>query len=178
MFDLIDFTDLIPTWPNGYDAWDGVTTLLIIALLKGVRASIMERRSTYIDRFGWSIIWWDRTFAIAALAAVVWSLYPSLFFDFWSPRAANVILKIVSIWQLVEVLRAPKPRIEAATAGTPTDLNGLNVYATEEGDSGRSWYGREEDVRTDAERPDEPPLVERRHHYRRLEDRLLRGLGE
>ena len=136
----------VPEWPAGFDRWESFIVILALGLFKFYRATVLKRRSHYIDRFGWSIILFDYVFAFVFCVSILFSLYPELRHINIS-RGMLLLLLGVTIWQAAEVWRADTARVEitvGGTNGTPGD--------------------------------DAPPSQERRTHYRRLEDRQLRGL--
>jgi hypothetical protein len=142
----VTLDDLIPTWPPNYDRWEAMIALLIIAVLKIVRGTIMKRRSTSVDRLGWSIILWDWVFATAATLQVFWTLYPGTLLSPWFTRVNTGAIAVFALWQLYEVLVAQSDRVDRAVSGT---TNG-------------AW---------------QPDDADRRHTYRRAEDRALRGIN-
>ena len=187
--------DLIPTWPIGFDRWESVVTLILLGLFKLDRGGILKHRSAYIDRFGWSIIVFDITFGLAALHAVLVSLYPGLFLNIWQTRIATAVVVVAVLWQWWEVRTAPYQRVHEAMAGAtnghpverpPTSKESLQrtAAATERtadateriADDAREHQDADTARQDDAIRTDAPPSQERRTHYRRLEDRQIRGL--
>jgi hypothetical protein len=109
--------DLIPDWPAGFDAWEGVLALLVLAVLKLTRATVMRRRATSIDRLGWSILVFDVVFGVVALVAVLRVLYPSIGADLWIGRITTTSLMVVALWQVIEVVTAQPVRIETTMSG-------------------------------------------------------------
>jgi hypothetical protein len=110
-------SDLIPTWPIGFDAWEGVLALLVLAVMKLTRATVMKRRATAIDRLGWSILVFDVVFGLVALVAVLRVLYPAIGADLWIGRITTTSLIVVALWQVIEVVTAQPVRIETAMSG-------------------------------------------------------------
>ena len=137
---------LIPEMPSGFDAWETFIVIAALGLFKLYRATVLKRRSHHIDRFGWSIILFDYAFAVVFLVSITFTLYPGLRHITMS-RGLLLLLLAVTIWQAWEVWRADTARVDVTVGGT----NGTP------GD-------------------DAPPSQERRTHYRRLEDRQVRGL--
>ena len=178
----MQFNDLIPTWPAGFDDWESVVTLLLLGLFKIDRGGILKRRSAYVDSFGWSIIIFDITFGLAALHAVLVSLYPGLLLTIWQPRIITAVVVAVVIWQWVEVRTAPYQRVHEAMAGATNGTSSSRPSSTKESlDRTATATERTADaterIADDArEAQDAPPSQERRMFYRRAEDRHVRGM--
>lgn len=115
MRDLLEA--ITPAWPTGFDAWEGFITLLLLAIFKQVRGTLMQHRARYIDRFGWSIILYDYVFAVVFFTSCLFILYPGLNVTPWVGRVLLTLLIMATIWQLTEILRAAPPRVDAAAGG-------------------------------------------------------------
>jgi hypothetical protein len=114
----VNWASLVPNFPDSYTAWDGLTTLLFLAVFKLFRGTRMKRRSRYVDRMGWSIIIYDLIFGAVFAFASIWTLYPQLYGGVWTDHIVNAILKVITAWQFYETWNAPEPRVEAAISGT------------------------------------------------------------
>jgi hypothetical protein len=117
----VNLTDLIPTFPSGFDAWESLVTAFLIAVLKMYRARVMKHRSVFVDRFGWSIIGYDIIFGIAVLIGVFFTIYPGITPHVWIGRMATTWVLFAVIWQLAELYLASDARVNAAVAGAPID---------------------------------------------------------
>jgi hypothetical protein len=137
----VTLTDLVPTAPQGFDAWEGVFALAVLGILKLYRARVMKHRSSFVDRFGWSIIIYDVVFGIAAILTMVVSVYPGLSPHIWITRVSTTAVVIVAAWQLFEVRSAGVGRVDAAVSGAMGN-------ATPTNDSGeRRMYDRRQETR-------------------------------
>jgi hypothetical protein len=113
----MQMSDLIPTWPVGFDAWEGFTVLLVLGVLKLTRATVMKSRAQSVDRLGWSILIFDVVLGVFALQLLFRALYPGIPHDLWVGRIATAVVIVVALWQVVEVVTAQPVRIETAMSG-------------------------------------------------------------
>ena len=143
-----DAHHFVPEWPSGITAWESFLLILALGALKVYRGTVLKRRSLWIDRFGWSIITFDWAFGAVFLLSAFFRLYPDTTHPYLS-RALLFILGAFTLWQAYEVARAEHVRVTSSLGGLPN--------------------GHDHDL-------DTPPSPERRTHYRRAEDRQLRGL--
>lgn len=121
----MDIPSLVPTFPNTFDAWEGLVTILVIGILKLTRARFLKHRSEYIDRFGWSIISWDIVFGVSAMVVLFMTLYPGILPSVWIVRSMNAGIILIGFWQLAEIVTAPDHRIKSAMSGVkPVEYGG------------------------------------------------------
>lgn len=112
----MSIADLYPHWPVGFDAWEGFIVLVALGLFKFYRGTTLKRRSEHVDRFGWSIIIFDWTFAVVFGVSIAFNLYPELRTHHVS-RVLLGLLLAVTIWQTLEVARAQPHRVREAMGG-------------------------------------------------------------
>jgi threonine/homoserine efflux transporter RhtA len=137
----VTLTDLVPTWPIGFDALESLITIFLIAVLKLYRARLMKRRSTYVDRFGWSLIGYDIVFGISALTGVAMTIYPAIAPHVYISRVSTTAVLFAVLWQLTELFLASDERVEAAISGTAA---GTHTPPT---DKERRVYDRRQETR-------------------------------
>ena len=118
---LIEMSRLIelttPHWPEGFDRWESFVTILLLALFKIDRGTIMRRRAPVIDAFGWSIIIFDWVFGAVFMISVFWTLYPDTRLAPWGTRVTVAALLVVTLWQWAMVRRATQDRVELVASG-------------------------------------------------------------
>lgn len=140
---LPDLSFLVPHLPHGYSGWDAMTTLVYIGFFKIMRGVVMKHRAAFVDRMGWSFICWDVGVGAAFVLASVWAFYPALRFHLIGPIAINLMLKLLTTWQVYEIVRQPQTRVEAAASGMIV-ANGNGDFSGED----RREYQRRMDDRT------------------------------
>lgn len=108
-----------PTWPNSLHTWAVFAFSLALAIFKLDRGTLMWRRSSYVDRFGASIITFDLVMGATFLIVAAQSLYPRLQQSetvFWS---LLLPLGLAMFWQWIEIRLATRERVHVAVAGVP-----------------------------------------------------------
>jgi hypothetical protein len=120
----LDWGRLVPTLPNGFDEWEGFTLLFALFVLKTVRPVFLKRRSSYVDRFGWSILLFDFIFSVFVGISAFYLLYPeqrTWVGSIWLNRIMIGLLVASALWQVVEVVIARPVRVEVTMAGVPVN---------------------------------------------------------
>ena len=122
----MNWADLAPHWPLGFDRWEIVALLAMTGLLKLDRGRILYRNSEYIDRLGWSIIAWDFVLGFYAATAVLWAFYPGTHHLWWQRLLLGSVIAIAA-WQWYEVRKADHHRVTRVMGHSPEPIN-TSVY--------------------------------------------------
>lgn len=120
----MNWDSLSPSLPQGFDGWESLTFLLSLFVLKIVRPTFLKKRSSYVDRFGWSILIFDWLFALIVGISTFYVFYPDQrdwAGAIWLNRIMVGMLVISAVWQVIEVIIARPVRVEVAMAGVPVN---------------------------------------------------------
>lgn len=105
---------LTPAWPDSFDDQELLVYVLFYALMKSDRGSVMQRRARRIDRFGWSLILFDRVHGAAFFVIAARIMYPEVFGSPWILRVTFAVLIAVTVWNWIEVRMADWQRLDRA----------------------------------------------------------------
>ena len=113
----MSWSDLIPHIPRQYDDIEGLYFLIVLTFFKVFRAWSMQRRATYIDRFGWSIILFDYVFGVVFGLSLFYTLYPAFPSSVWVSRIVINALAVSAVWQTVEIYVSSEHRVKSVLEG-------------------------------------------------------------